>query len=362
MSCLTKKLWFQVGVGLLLAILIVKYFMEVSWIFGPILIIAKVIFFPLLLGGVLYYMTEPIQRVLEKRKVPRWGSILAILTSLAVVIWIFIAIIGPPVAQQVNNLVDNGPKIAKELTKLKDTALDQKDDLPPTVVESIDSAAESLQSIAVGFGKWIVQFLQSFFQAIFLLVLVPFFFIFMLKDHEKFAPFIYNFFTGERKEWVKKTLEDMDTVLRSYIQGQFLISAILAVMIFVGYKILGLEYTLLLAIFALFMNLIPFIGPWIAVAPAIVIAYIQDPKLIIGVAIVTLIAQQTDSNLITPNVMGKTLDIHPLTVITIILAAGNIAGFLGIIVAIPTYAVGKAIVKNIYAARKDIKDAATKSV
>lgn len=362
MRYLTKKLWFQVGVGILLAILIIKFFMEISWIFGPVIIIAKVIFLPLLLGGVLYYMTEPIQRFLEKRKVPRWGSILTILLSLAVFVWIFVAIIGPPITEQVNNLVDNTPKIAKELTKLKDSALEQKDDLPPKVVESIDSAAESLQSIAVGFGKWIVQFLQSFFQAIFLLILVPFFFIFMLKDHERFAPFIYNFFTGERKEWVKKTLHDIDTVLRAYIQGQLLISAILALMIFIGYKILGLEYTILLAIFALFMNLIPFIGPWIAVTPAIVIAYLQDPKLVIGVAFVTLVAQQTDSNLITPNVMGKTLEIHPLTVITIILAAGNIAGFLGIIVAIPTYAVGKAIAKNVYAARKGIKHAATKSV
>lgn len=336
--------------------------MEISWIFDPALIIAKVVFLPLLLGGVLYYMTEPIQRLLEKRKMPRWGSILVILLSLAIVLWVFIAIIGPPVVNQVNNLVDNAPKIGKELTKLKDTVLQEKSDLPPKIEESIDSAAESLQSIAVGFGKWIVQFLQSFFQAIFLLVLVPFFFIFMLKDHEKFAPFIYNFFSGERREWVKKTLEDIDTVLRSYIQGQFLISAILATLIFFGYLILGLEYTLLLAIFALFMNLLPFIGPWIAVAPAVVIAFLQDPKLVIGVAIVTLIAQQTDSNLITPNVMGKTLEIHPLTVITIIVAAGNIAGFLGIIVAIPTYAVGKAIIKNIYAARKGIKTAATKSV
>ena len=106
--------------------------------------------------------------------------------------------------------------------------LQQKDDLPPKLKESIDSAADSLQSIAVKFGKWVVQFLQSFFQAMFLLVLVPFFFIFMLKDHEKFAPFIYSFFSGKRKEWIKKTLHDIDTVLRSYIQGQLLISFLLA--------------------------------------------------------------------------------------------------------------------------------------
>jgi predicted PurR-regulated permease PerM len=359
---LTKKLWFQMGVAVLLLLLIIKYFMEIIGIFVPLVIIAKTIFLPLLLGGVLYYITEPIQRFLEKHKVPRWGSILAIFAVLGVVIWIFVAIIGPPVTKQVNNLVENTPAIAAEINVMKDYALQHKEDLPPKLQESIDSAADSAQSIAIKFGKWVVQFIQSFFQAMFLLVLVPFFFIFMLKDHEKFAPFIYGFFTGTKREWIKKTLNDIDTVLRSYIQGQLLISFLLALLLFIGYMIIGLDYALLLVIFALFMNLIPFIGPWIAVVPALIIAFVQDPKLVIWVGVVTLVAQQIDSNLITPNVMGKTLEIHPLTVITIILAAGNIAGFLGIIVAIPTYAVGKAIVKNIYSARQDIKNAATKTV
>ncbi|MGN7385901.1 AI-2E family transporter [Sporosarcina sp. SAFN-015] len=358
---MTKKLWFQVGVGILLSILIIKYFMEISFIFAPIVIIIKAIILPLLLGGVLYYMTEPIQRFLEKRKIPRWGSILIILAGLIVVIAIFISIIGPHVSKQVNTLVENAPTLGKEFENMKDI-LPQKEDLPESLQKSLDSAADSLQTIAVNFGKWVVQFLQSFFQAVFLLVLVPFFFIFMLKDHEKFAPIIYNLFSGERRDWVKKTLSDINNVLRSYIQGQFLISAILASLILIGYMFLKLEYALLLAIFALFMNLVPFIGPWIAVTPALIIAYIQDPKLVIGVAIVTLIAQQIDSNLITPNVMGKSLDIHPLTVITIILAAGNIAGFVGIIVGVPVYAVLKVIVRNIYEQRRSIKDAATKNV
>lgn len=160
----------------------------------------------------------------------------------------------------------------------------------------------------------------------------------------------------------QKTLHDIDTVLRSYIQGQLLISFLLAVLLFIGYLSIGLEYALLLAIFGLFMNLIPFIGPWISAVPPIIIGFIQDPKTGILAAIVMVVAQQIESNLITPNVMGKTLDIHPLTVITVILAAGNIGGFLGIIIAVPTYAVGKAIVKNIYARRKEIKEAATSTV
>ena len=357
-----KKVWFQVGVGILLAILIIRYFLEIKGIFSPIYIIAKTIFLPLLLGGVLYYMTEPIQRFLEKRKFPRWTSILTIIAGLIGGIWIFASIIIPPVTKQVNELVENAPAITAEINEMTNYVLNQKHELPKSLEESIDSAAASIQSTAVKFGKWIVQFIQSFLQAMFLLVLVPFFFIFMLKDHEKLAPFVYGFFTGKQRVWVKKTLSDIDNVLRSYIQGQLLISFLLAILLFIGYYAIGLRYALLLAIFGLFMNLIPFIGPWIAVAPAIVMAFVQDPTLVIWVGVITIAAQQIESNLITPNVMGKSLDIHPLTVITVILAAGNIAGFLGIIIAIPTYAVGKAIVKNIYEARREIRKTATKTI
>lgn len=359
---MTRKLWFQAGVAILLALLIAKYFMEIKGVFSPLLIIAKTIFIPLLLAAVLFYVTEPLQKVLEKIRFPRWASILTILISVVAIIWIFVAIVGPPVIDQVDKLVKNTPHIAKEVTKQTEYVLKHRDELPPQLNDMIDKAINSIQSIAVIFGKLIVQFFQSVVQTAFTLILVPFFFIFLLKDHEKFSPFITKFFTGEKKVWIKKTLHDIDTVLRTYIQGQLLISFLLAVIMYIGYVIIGLEYALLLVIFAFFMNVIPFIGPWIAFTPALIIGFLQDPMMVVWVSLVTLVAQQTDSNLITPNVMGKTLDIHPLTVITIILAAGNIAGFLGILLAIPAYAVGKAIVSNIYERRQEIKQTVTKNI
>src|SRR5699024_10701671 len=103
-------------------------------------------------------------------------------------------------------------------------------------------------------------------------------------------------------------------------------------------------------------------GPWIAFVPAATIALLQDPVMIVWVSIITLVAQQIDSQLITPNVMGKSLNIHPLTIITLLLAAGSIAGFLGILLAIPDYAVIRVIVNNVYLDRKSIKSIAIKKV
>ena len=359
---MTKKLWFQVGIGLLITLLIIKYFMEIQSIFNPIIIIFKTILVPLLLGGVLYYITEPLQRVLEKRGMPRWGSLTTIVLLLVAAVTGFLLLVGTPISKQVNNLVENAPSIAVEIEDTVNFVLNNRENLPPQVEEFIDSVINSIQSIAIVSSKWLVNFVSGAVSVTFTLILVPFFFIFMLKDHEKFAPQVYDVFSGNTRTWLKKTLEDMDRVLRSYVQGQVLISLLLATMMFIGYLIIKLDYALLLAIFSFFMNMIPFIGPWVSLVPAVIVALIQDPILVLWVGVITLVAQQIESNLITPNVMGKSLDIHPLTVISLVLAAGNIAGFIGILIAIPTYAVIKVIVQNLYHERKRIKDTASKEV
>lgn len=359
---MTKKLWFQVGIGILIALLIIKYVIEIHWIFNPIVIIIKTIFVPVLLSGVLFYISEPLQRWLEKKGLPRWASISTIVLVFAGLVTGLLLIIGNPIAEQVNRLVQNAPSIGDKIMDTTDFILENKDNLPPQVENFIDSVTNSIQDIVVVGSKSIVNLVSGTVSTIFTLILVPFFYIFMLKDHEKFAPNIYKLFTGERRTWVKNTLEDINEVLKNYVQGQVLVSLILATMMLIGYLIIGLEYALLLAIFSFFMNMIPFIGPWLSLAPAILFAIIQDPILVIWVCVITLVAQQLESNLITPNIMGKSLDIHPLTVITIVLAAGNIGGFVAIIIGIPTYAVLKVIVKNIYEERKKIKETATKTL
>ncbi len=282
--------------------------------------------------------------------------------TLIIGIWFIISIIGPLVTKQINHLVESTPQIVTEISNLTDNLLERRGELPEGIQEEIDDKINSLHVFAFDFGKWILQFFQSLIQATFILILVPFFLIYMLKDHEKFKPFILQCFSGHTKKWLKDTMHDIDTVLKSYIQGQILISSILSLLLFLGYTVIGLNYALLLAIFAFFMNVIPFIGPWIAFIPALLIAFFQDPTLVIWVSLITLAAQQIDANLITPNIMGKSLDIHPLTVIALLLAAGNMAGFLGILLAIPTYAVIKAIVKNIYKRRQTIKKAASREI
>src|SRR5690625_1152562 len=359
---LTRKLWFQLAIGILLSLIIIKYFVEVQWIFSPIIIVLKTIFYPLLIAGVLFYITVPAQLFLEKKKFPRWASIITIFIMIIAAIWVGISIVGPPIIHQINNLIENAPAIVNESTVFVVDLLEKAGSLPEWLNDAINTFKDTLTALPVEFGKWTVSIIQSVFQGTLILILTPFFLIFMLKDHEKLIPFVTKFFSGETKKWLTKTLNDIDDVLNLYIRGQILISSILAILLYIGYSIIGLNFALLLVVFAFFMNIIPFIGPWIAFFPALTIALFQDPVMAIWVSLITLVAQQTDANLITPNIMGKTLNIHPLTIITILLAAGNLAGFIGILIAVPGYAVGRAIISNIYDYRMEIKATANKKI
>src|SRR5699024_8243885 len=292
---MTRKVWFQVGIAILLTILIIKYALEIKFIFKPFVIIIKTIILPVIFGGALFYLVEPLQHKLEEKKVPRWGSILIIVVGVIGLLAAVILIIAPKVNEQVKNLIENSPMFANKLNEWRLLIMDSIDHLPNEVIDTLENAIGSMESFAGTIGSGLITFLQSVSSAIISLVLVPFFFIFMLKDHEKFAPRIYGWFKGNFRDWLKQTLFDVDQVLRSYIQGQVIISILLAILLFIGYSAVGLEYALLLSIFALFMNIIPFLGPWIAFLPAATIALIQDPKMIIWVSIITLVAQQIDS-------------------------------------------------------------------
>ncbi|MBN6203641.1 AI-2E family transporter, partial [Staphylococcus saprophyticus] len=325
-------------------------------------IILQSVLLPLLLSGFLFYICLPFQKILEKNKIPRWGSITLIFIGLIIIIGVVIGYIGPLIAEQIENLINQIPALQHEVQHIINFSLDQMERLPNDVTDRINKMVQSMSDSTANVLSNSLSYLTSFISTLFLLIMVPFFLIYMLKDHERFIPFIAKLFKGERKVFIVDLLKDLNDTLKSYIQGQVTVSIILGIILYIGYSIVGLNYTLLLVMFACVANMIPFLGPWMAFAPAGIIGIIQSPTIFIWVCIITLIAQQLEGNVITPNVMGKSLNIHPLTIIVVILAAGNLGGFVLILVAVPLYAVIKTIVRNVFHYREKIMEKANSDV
>lgn len=349
-----EKRWFQSMIAIILFLVIVTLFKTNEFLLTPVYVLISTIFLPFVLAGILYYLFRPLVSFLVKKKVPGWISILSVYVVIVLVVYGLVRLIGPLISDQLETFVDNLPAMVSTVLEWFRYFQENRSTFPDFVQEYLLNATDDIQTkIESNIGNiangilGVFGVIGGFINTIVNLVLVPFILFYMLKDGHRFEESVAILFPKKKREPVVKILRDMSKTIGAYIQGQLFVSVIVGILLYIGYLIIGLNYSLVLALFGLLTNVIPYFGPFIAVIPALLVALFQDPIMVLYVAIIMIIAQQIEGNVISPNVMGKSLQIHPLTIIVIILTAGNLAGLLGIIFAIPAYSIIKVIVVNI---------------
>lgn len=177
---------------------------------------------------------------------------------------------------------------------------------------------------------------------------IPIILYYMLKEGSKLPPKLLSVLPRRYRRDGNEVLGEIDTALSNFIIGKVILNLILSIMIYIGFLIIGLPYSLLLTVISFFLNFIPYIGALLATIPAVIIGFIESPSIAIWSVVVIVIAQQIQDNILTPVIYGKQLDIHPLTTIVLILVGGDFFGLLGILLAIPAYMIVKIIVVRIY--------------
>jgi predicted PurR-regulated permease PerM len=120
-----------------------------------------------------------------------------------------------------------------------------------------------------------------------------------------------------------------------WLRAQLLLSGIIFLVTWIGLLILGVKYSLVLALIAGITEVIPFIGPIIGAIPAVLLAFLQSPIKALLVLILYLVIQQLEGNILVPKVMQKTVGLNPIVVIVVILLGAKIAGVLGALLSIP---------------------------
>jgi predicted PurR-regulated permease PerM len=183
---------------------------------------------------------------------------------------------------------------------------------------------------------------------LFSIVLVVVVSIYMLLDMHRLAAAIDRRFPPA--PGTTPLIERMESALVSYVKGQLALSLIIGISAGIGIWILGMvglmpngeHYAVAFGAWAGVAELIPYVGPWLGAAPAVVYALVQHPLSALWVALLFLGIQQLEGHVVVPKVMGHSLRLHPLLVIFGLLAGGEIYGFPGILVALPLLAAGRA--------------------
>lgn len=330
---------------------------QISFLFSPIGVFLSTIFAPLLLSGVLFYLLNPLVKVLEKvrwRKfhLNRTGAVALVFLLLVLVLvaggmWLI-----PRLATQITNLIGNIPGFAKSSEAVLSKFINQpafKDVDFTKYLSQLQSAfAKYAQGFMSGLTTGIGSIIGTVTTVTVTAVTVPVMLFYMLKDGDKFMPAIRSWLPEKHGDQIAELLGRMNQTIARYVGGQIIECLFVGSFTAIGYFLVGEKYALLLGLFAGICNLIPYVGPYIGILPALIVAFTSSTSLVLYVIIVVVVVQQIDGNLVYPNIIGKSLQIHPLTIIIILLAAGNIAGLLGMILAIPLYAVVKTIVQYLY--------------
>jgi len=319
---------------------------KINFIFIPIGAFFSTLFMPILLAGFLYYMLNPIVELLEKHlKIKRiYGILLVFLILIGLIVFIIVAFI-PNLINQLTGLARQVPNVLHDTQEwvlgLSRYRIFQNIDIQSYAerlnVSWGDVLSTTLNNAAASIGS-IVNVIG---QIAFFIVTVPFILFYMLKDGERIIPMVEKVFPKRSEKTVIHLLSEMNKTIQTYISGQLIECLFVFVMMFIGYLILGIRYAFLFAVIAGLCNLIPYIGPYLGLAPSFVATIFVSPVRAMLIILLVLIVQQLDSNLVYPNVIGKSLNIHPLTIIFIILVGGNLAGLLGIFLGVPFYAILK---------------------
>ncbi|MFD2673520.1 AI-2E family transporter [Marinicrinis sediminis] len=345
-----EKTWAKKLVLAILVLLAIYLLRQVAFVFIPLIQFLSAIFIPFVLTGVLYYLLRPLMRRLRKWKIPSGVAVLIIYLILGSLLSVLIYFAGPTLNRQVVNLIDGIPEMASDMKDQFQSLEKQQALLPQFVQERLPDWMAKLQSGLEQHAGHITDQMIGIFNwlgnLIFMLGIVPFTLYYVLKDGHRLQPKLIKLFPRSLRGQAPKLLDDLDSTIASYILGQALVSLCVGTMLFIGYWLIGLDYAVVLALIGLLLNVVPFLGPILAAIPAVIVAFFQSPMLALYVIIIMVIAQQIEGNLISPQVMGRTLDIHPLTILTLLLAASSVAGLWGILFAVPAYALVKVIVQH----------------
>ncbi|MDA9462367.1 MULTISPECIES: AI-2E family transporter [Enterococcus] len=332
---------------------------KINFVFQPIGTFFSTLFAPVLIAGFLYYILNPIVGLLMKTKMKRiWAVAIVLLLLVAALVWILLSVI-PSLVQQISSLASNTPNFIRQVeTWLAEVA-------QWSVFKDVD-INKYFEQLDISYGTIIQQFLSglsnslgsivgTIASATIVIITAPFILFYMLKDGEKLVPNIKRFFPEKRREQIVELLGQLNKTLANYISGQAIECLFVGTFTFLGYFAIGVDYAFLFGVIAGLTNLIPYLGPYLGLAPAFLVTVFNDPFKALLCCGVVLIVQQLDGNIIYPNVIGKSLKIHPLTIIIVLLVAGNIAGLLGIFLGVPFYAICKTIISYIVKIVKEDK-------
>lgn len=326
--------WNRANYRMALVILLVILFL-----YGIFLVRGIVVSF--ILAGILAYLLNPLVDRLERQGANRSWAILIVYAAVAIISTAAALYVIPRIVGQMNSLVVTIPTYTEQVQKIIQDIESRyaKAGLPMEVRGIIDERINFVEQRLLLLVSRAVSALIGSLEHMFSLLLAPVLAFYLLRD---FSHFKENFYSMIPHRWQNDMVilaGEINKVLDNYIRGYLLICLIVGSLTGLAMFILGVEFALVLGIFAGLTELIPYFGPFIGALPAVALALLNSKWLALKVVIAFLIIQQLEGNVISPRLLGDRVGLHPLAVILALLLAAEFFGLPGMLLAVPVAAI-----------------------
>lgn len=317
----------------------------------------KIIFAPLVLALALIYLLNPLVSSLERKGFHRLlGSCLSyvVLAGLAVLIGF---VITPTLRDQGSELVDRFPVIVTDLGErtsdlAKRMGIEFK--APEITTSSISDWLNDPDNRAL-LGSQLGRAFEitlTVLEAILVMILGPVLALYLLIDLPSTQRRLMDLVPARLRPEVAFVGREVSHTVGGFVRGQLLVALIVGLLMSIGFRVIDLPFWLLIGLIAGFLNIIPFIGPWVGGALGTLVGLTsgQPTKALFAAAIAAGI-QQVDNHFISPVVLRTTVRLHPVTIILSLLGGGALGGLFGVFLSVPVVAVFKILTGHLWRTR-----------
>lgn len=340
---------------ILLFLIIVFMIHKVAFIFDPVAEFFSAVGAPIIIAGVFYFLLNPMVDWAERRfNFPRIATISIQFIVLAVLIIWGLAVFIPWMSSQIISLVNEWPTYwHKIVTMINHFTSNKQFNAVNKWFNTTNSEISTwLKDYSAEYAKkglhGVSSVVGTVTSVVIAIITFPFVLFYLLKDGHQMPAYIAKFLPVKARRSFLEMLKEISTQISNYIRGQISVAFAVMIMFAIGYTIIGLPYGWLIAIVAGILNIIPFLGSFLAMVPAVVVGIFVSPVMLISVLVVFMIEQTLEGRIISPKLLGSSMKIHPVTVLIVLLSAGNIFGILGVIFGVPGYAILKVLIYRFY--------------
>lgn len=305
---------------------------------------------PFLIAAVIAYVFQPLVGYLERLQLPRWMGSLVVILCLTTILVVFFVYSAPILYLQLSKLIIQMPDYIVKLQTMAQNSINiLNDQIPSEYSEQVQKGVESISKDLI---TWVLSKTQFAFQGgltiihyMMLVLFVPVFSFYLMKDWNKLLDTIIHYIPPQNKKVFIQQSQKIDQTLTSFARGQALVCLLLMIYYSTALHILGLDFGGLIGGLTGLFAFIPYVGSILGFITSATIAFLQTSAWLFGdsgsfafvgaVTLVFAIGQFLEGVILSPNIVGKSINLHPLWIMFALFLGGYLFGFTGVLIATP---------------------------